>query len=153
MRFPNIKIGDTVLRNDRIRLVDGGFSTGYSVNIVLRDTVTRLTKTQGVTESGIRFKLDNGNIIGDAFSVFPVGYVVKTYGHPDQVMEATDAKTIDDLKELAKSVRALQNAVYKFDQQKTRTLQKFVRGNVTIPLSAAIRLDAVTRAISELMGE
>lgn len=89
MRFPNLKIGDAVLRYQKIVLVPGGFGTGYTLQVKVAETVTRLTATQGTTDKGNRFKLSNGLIIGSASEYFyPEGHATLTSAEEVAAVEA-----------------------------------------------------------------
>lgn len=119
MRFNKLSPGDTVLRYETITLLHGVWGTSVSQRVIVAETVARVTATQAVTESGLRFTLRDGTIIGMAErgGVYPVGYAdpfARNAGE-SRPMEPTGAARVQQLRDVAKSLEAFNKSFKQFD--------------------------------------
>lgn len=127
MIFPKLSPGDTVLRYETISVLSGGWGAGLSRRVIVAETVDRVTATQAVTESGLRFTLRDGTIIGRAErgGVYPVGYVDKYARNAldARPMQATSAEDIAAIHEVAKDVRRFDAAYQQVDSNYRKVIK------------------------------
>jgi len=153
MRFPTLSPGETVLRYESIQLLRGSWGTGITNRVIVTETVARVTATQAVTESGLRFTLRDGTIIGMAErgGVYPVGYVDKFARNAMEArpMEPTGAARVQQLHDVAKSLQAFDVSFSKFDKGGLKLIRHVLQthGNVT----GAAMLVAVKEQLDQLM--
>ena len=153
MMFKDLKPGDKVLHRTTAVLVR---SKGWNQNhlttpLVNAHTVVRVTATQATTDTGIRFRLDDGKIIGSNGSVYPMGYVNPTAR--DALESKPMAPTSPDQRarvaEVQGSVKTLQNALQAFSDHQQRSLRNTLAvngwgGAIGLMTAATDALQAIT---------
>lgn len=130
MRFPNLKVGDKVLRHHERTILDGGWGTGLSVRVVIEETVARVTAKQAVTESGLRFTLEDGTIHGlggggTRVCMYPIGYVDKYARNAIEArpMEATSPARLAELDKAADDVKTFLATMARFERNERKILK------------------------------
>ncbi len=89
-KFEDVKVGDTVLISTGVNI-----GWGQLKNFWVKDTVSKVTKTQFTTAQGVRAKRDSGSVIGEHAHVAKEG---DSYGyngkevHVDQTEEMQEFK-------------------------------------------------------------
>ena len=130
MLFKKLTPGDTVLRYQSITVLAGAYG-GLSRSVIVAETVERVTATQAVTTSGLRFTLREGTIhgTGNRGGVYPVGYV-KPYPRnaiDARPMEATSPEEIAKTEAIAAEVERFNKAFSQVD----RNFKKVIRHVLT----------------------
>lgn len=130
MRFPNLKVGDKVLRHHEKMILDGGWGTGLTASTVIEETVARVTAKQAVTETGLRFTLEDGTIHGfggggTRVCMYPIGYVNEYARNAIEArpMQATSAERMAELDNAANNVKTFAAALSRFERNERKIIK------------------------------
>lgn len=156
MRFPNLKVGDKVLRYHDRTILDGGWGTGLSVRVVIEETVARVTAKQAVTETGLRFNLEDGTIHGfggggTRVCMYPIGYVDPYASNAIEArpMEATSPDRLAELDKAADSVKTFLATLTRFERNERKIIKHVLQTNGMTKGGAMLL--ALADGIKELM--
>lgn len=145
MMFPNLKIGDKVLRHHEKIIISGGWGTGLSVRVTIEETVARVTAKQAVTESGLRFNLVDGTIHGigggTRVCMYPLGYVDKYAGNAiaARPMEPTTPARLAELDASAKDVHRFESVLSRFSRNERKIIKHVLQVHGIAEGSAILR--------------
>lgn len=155
MIFPILKVGDIVLRHHDREIIRGGYGTGLTVRVVVEEVVARVTAKQAVTESGLRFTLEDGTIHqlskGVRVRMYPVGYV-NNYGRNAiecKPLEATDPRRLEQIDKAADAAYNLERVYTRFERHQSHIIKHVLNSNGLVAGATVLR-DA-TLAIEKLM--
>jgi hypothetical protein len=158
MMFKDLKAGDTVLRYKDLEILRGGWGAGLSKRIIVAEVVARVTPTQAVTESDLRFSRKDGtvyrnNTSGFRGGVYPVGYERPAgIEGPAAKLCATPAERIQELETLAATARAFSQLLIRIDKRgHTRVLSQAIRTLGEQQVTAA--MTDCSKALEALLSE
>lgn len=153
-RFNKLEVGDVVLRPGVMTIIDSGWCGGYKVSVVYQDKVTKVTKTQGSTESGLRFMRDRGNIIGAEGWIYPDGWINRDAHdtHLKKPMSATPQERLDELAAQSRAARRLNRVVRELDKDFVGTIRNLAEHSGKTTAEATELLTNALIALKALRG-
>ncbi|AXF51468.1 hypothetical protein PQA73_gp40 [Erwinia phage Pavtok] len=122
-RLAGLKAGDKVLVDMKI---DGGWR--FERRATVEQTVARVTKTQFITDAGIRFMLESGREVGGqtygGATAYPVGWMAgQGWGKDPIPLTATPPAEIEEWKARCVVAASFDTVVSKLHRQSSRRLQ------------------------------
>lgn len=150
MMHKDVTPGSVVLMKISIPCFSGAWVPSVTIPVVVAEKVARVTSTQAVTDTGIRFRLDDGKIIGGSGSILPVGWVAPyaSSAAGKRPLQATPESYIQQVRLLAENISAMSTELEALRKDQSALLRQLISDHG--PTVATAEVKAVTEAMRRL---